>query len=100
MLRHVILWKIKEEKSEAEKKEIREGVKKGLEGLADKIPGLVEIKVHTEGLSTSNADLMLDSLFESEEALEVYAKHPEHVAVANNNVRPYMEVRMCMDYIV
>lgn len=96
----MILWKIKEEKSEAEKKEIREGVKKGLEGLADKIPGLVEIKVHTEGLSTSNADLMLDSLFESEEALEVYAKHPEHVAVANNNVRPYMEVRMCMDYIV
>lgn len=94
----MILWKIKEEVSQEEKEQIKEGIKIGLEGLKDKVPGIVEIKVNTKGLASSNADVMLDSTFESEEALKNYAVHPEHVKVADNNVRPYMEVRMCMDY--
>ncbi|MBQ3544264.1 MAG: Dabb family protein [Lachnospiraceae bacterium] len=100
MIKHVILWKIKEEISLEEKEQIKEGIKLGLEGLIDKVPGIVEIKVNTKGLPSSNADVMLDSTFESEEALKNYATHPEHVKVADNNVRPYMEVRMCMDYEV
>ena len=36
-------------------------------------------------LASSNADVMLDSVFESEEALKAYAVHPEHVAVADEN---------------
>lgn len=98
MVRHIILWKIKEEKTAEEKKMIKEGVKAGLEGLVGKIPGLIEIKVQTESLASSNADLMLDSTFEDEEALKNYATHPAHVAVADNKVRPFMEVRMCLDY--
>lgn len=100
MIKHVILWKIKEEISLEEKEQIKEGIKEGLEGLKDKVPGIVEIKVNTKGLPSSNADVMLDSTFESEEALKNYAVHPEHVKVADNNVRPYMEVRMCLDYEV
>lgn len=98
MIKHVILWKIKEEIKAEEKEQIKAGIKVGLEGLKDKVPGIVEIKVNTKGLASSNADVMLDSTFESEEALKNYAVHPEHVKVADNNVRPYMEVRMCMDY--
>lgn len=98
MVKHVILWKINEEKSVEEKAEIKKGVKTGLEGLKGKIPGMLDIHVVTEGLATSNADIMLDSSFESEEALKGYAVHPEHVKVADNNVRPFMAVRMCMDY--
>lgn len=98
MVKHVILWKINEEKSAEEKAEIKKGVKTGLEGLKGKIPGMLDIHVITEGLATSNADIMLDSSFESEEALKGYAVHPEHVKVADNNVRPFMAVRMCMDY--
>lgn len=100
MIKHVILWKIKEEISLEEKEQIKEGIKEELEGLKDKVPGIVEIKVNTKGLPSSNADVMLDSTFESEEALKNYAVHPEHVKVADNNVRPYMEVRMCLDYEV
>lgn len=98
MVKHVILWKIKEDKTEEEKKVIRQNVKEGLEGLKGQIPGLVEISVQTESLASSTADLMLDSLFESEEALKGYAVHPAHVAVADSAVRPNMEVRMCLDY--
>lgn len=98
MVRHIILWKIKEEKTEEEKKIIKEEIKAGLEGLAGQIPGLVEIKVQTESLPSSNADLMLDSTFEDEAALKNYATHPAHVDVADNKVRPFMEVRMCLDF--
>ncbi len=98
MVKHIILWKIKEDKTEEEKEQIRAGVKAGLEGLKGKIPGLIDIKVQTERLSSSNADVMLDSTFEDEASLKGYAVHKDHVKVADNNVRPYMEVRMCIDY--
>lgn len=100
MVKHVILWQLKDEFSEQEKKEIKAGIKKGLEDLAGKIPGLVSIEVNTEGLASSNADLMLDSLFEDEASLKGYATHPEHVAVADGKVRPYTKTRMCLDYEV
>ena len=100
MVKHVILWTLKAEYSDAEKAEIKKGIKEGLEGLMGQIPGLIEIKVYTEGLPTSNADVMLDSAFESAEALAVYAKHPDHVAVADGKVRPYTATRSCLDFTI
>lgn len=100
MVKHVILWTLKEEYSEAEKLEIKKGIKEGLEGLQGKIPGLIDIKVNIEGLASSNADLMLDSSFEDEASLKGYAVHPEHVAVADGKVRPYTASRTCLDYEV
>lgn len=99
MVKHVILWTLKEY-SEGEKAEIKKGIKEGLEGLMGKIPGLIEIKVYTEGLPTSNADVMLDSTFESAEALATYAKHPDHVAVADGKVRPFTATRSCLDFTI
>ena len=98
MVKHVILWTLKERCFGANLEQIKAGIKDGLEGLKGEIPGLVDIKVITEGLSTSNADIMLDSTFESEEALKNYAVHPKHVAVANEMVRPFTESRTCMDF--
>ena len=83
MVKHVILWTLKDEYSDAQKAEIKAGIKEGLEGLKGQIPGLAEIKVNTEPLASSNCDLMLDSLFEDEAALKTYATHPAHVAVAD-----------------
>ena len=100
MVKHIILWQLKDELSDAEKVEIKAGIKAGLEGLTGQIPGLVEIKVHTNGLPSSNADLMLDTTFESAEALKGYSVHPAHVAVADGKVRPYTKARFCLDYEV
>lgn len=100
MVRHVILWTLKDDFSGAQMDEIKAGIKSGLEGLKGQIPGLVEIKVITEGLSSSNVDVMLDSLFENEEALKGYSVHPAHVDVANNRVRPFTATRNCIDYEV
>lgn len=98
MVRHIILWTLKDELSAEEKAEAKKNIKAGLEGLKGKVPGIIEIKVHTEGLPSSNADLMLDSSFESEDALKGYAVHPEHVSVAENIVRPFSKTRTCLDF--
>ncbi|SEK20163.1 MULTISPECIES: Dabb family protein [Pseudobutyrivibrio] len=98
MVKHIILWTLKDELSAEEKEQVKLGIKEGLEGLAGKIPGMIDIKVNINGLASSNADLMLDSTFESEEALKGYAVHPEHVAVADGKVRPYTKIRSCLDF--
>ena len=98
MVKHIILWKLKGELSSEEKVAVLKNMKEQLESLAEKIPGLTEIIVRTEPLASSNAEVMLDSTLESEEALKGYQTHPEHVKVADTYVRPYTEVRMCMDY--
>ena len=99
MVKHVILWTLKDMSAE-ETLRVKQGIKEGLEGLMGKIPGLLEIKVQTEGLASSNADVMLDSTFETEESLKNYAVHPEHVAVADGRVRPFTATRSCMDFEV
>ena len=100
MVKHIILWQLKDELSIEEKKEIRAGIKAGLEGLKGQIPGLVEIKVQTEYLASSNVDVMVDSTFEDEASLKGYAVHPAHVEVADTKVRPYTKSRACMDFEV
>ncbi len=98
MIKHVILWNINEKYSSEEKENIKQNIKKHLEGLKGKIPGMTDISVNIKGLSSSTADLMLDSSFESEEALKGYAKNPLHVAVADTYVRPYTVERKCLDF--
>lgn len=98
MVKHIILWQLKEEYNLQEKEEIKAGIKAGLESLQGKVPGLVDIHVQMSGLASSNADVMLDSTFEDEAALNNYAVHPAHVEVADTMVRPYTASRTCMDF--
>ena len=100
MVKHVILWQLKDELSAEEKAAVKAGIKEGLESLSGKIPGLVDIHVNIDALPSSNADLMLDTTFESAEALKGYSTHPAHVAVASSKVRPYYKNRVCLDYEV
>ena len=100
MVRHVIVWTLKDEYSDSKKAEIKAGIKAGLEGLLGKIPGLIDIKVYTDGLASSSGDAMLDSLFESEGALKDYSSNPAHVEIASTKVRPYVKVRSSFDCIV
>lgn len=98
MVKHIILWKLKDEFSAAEKETIKAGIKAGLEGLKGIIPGLEQIEVKTSGLPSSNADVMLDSTFADEAALKNYAVHPAHVEVADTKVRPFTAQRLCLDF--
>ena len=98
MVKHIILWTLNPELNENEKAKVKEHIKLALEGLVGKINGLKEVKVIINPLESSNAELMLDSTFETEDALKAYQTHPLHVAVANKYVRPFTANRSCMDY--
>ena len=98
MVKHIILWQLKDELTGTEKEAVKAGIKEGLEGLSGQIPGLLDIKVQTECLASSNVDVMLDSTFVDEQALKTYASHPAHVKVADNQVRPFTKTRACMDF--
>ena len=100
MVKHVILWTLKDSYSDKEKDDIKKGIKEGLESLQGKIPGLIDIKVNTERIDGSNADLMLDTSFTDEASLKGYAVNPLHVAVADTKVRPFTAVRTCLNYII
>lgn len=100
MVRHVIIWNMKETLSDEECRKAKNDIKEALEALKGVIPGLLEINVATDPLDTSNADLLLDSLFEDKDALAVYADHPAHVKVKDELVVPNVRSRVCMDYEV
>ena len=100
MGRHVILGNMKETLADEERRKVKNDIKEALEALKGVIPGLLEINVATDPLDTSNADLLLDSLFEDKDALAVYADHPAHVKVKDELVVPNVRSRVCMDYEV
>ena len=98
MLKHMIIWKMKEEL--AEKRETAAKIKQALEGLVGKIDGLVEMHILTECYDTSAGDLMMDSTFTDRAALAAYQKHPLHVEIATELVRPVITERLSFDYQV
>lgn len=95
MVKHIILWQIKDD---ADKCEVKKNAKQALEALQGKIDGLISIKVNINGLASSNADMMLDTSFTDEAALKAYSVHPEHVKAADTFVRPFTKLRVCLDY--
>ena len=100
MVKHIILWQLRDELSDVEKATVKKEIKEGLEGLVGKVPGLIDVHVQTTHLYSSNCDLMLNCTLRDEAALKGYAVHPDHLAVANGKVRPYTKSRMCIDYTV
>lgn len=97
MVRHIVLWKLTDTLDAQEKATVIQSIQKGLEGLLGTIPGLTAIRVLTDALPGATADLMLETSFESEEALRAYSVHPAHLAVALANVRPYIQSRLSFD---
>lgn len=97
MVKHIIIWNFKEDMPAAERAAAAEKIKSGLEGLIEKIDGLVEISVKTMPLKSSNGDLMLDSSFVDEDALIDYQQNPEHLKVAQF-VRSVVGSRKCFDF--
>lgn len=93
-MRHVIIWKLKDGLDDLTA--VKAGIKEGLEGLVGQVPGLLRVKVYTDGADPLM--VMLDSYLIDAAALKAYATHPAHVAVANAKVRPYTAARHCLDF--
>ena len=97
MVRHIILWKLKESMTDEEKTAARAEAKRRLEALNGQIEGLISLTVITDRLPSSNADMMLDSSFTDAEALAGYQVNPKHLEAAGY-VRSVVESRLCLDF--
>ncbi|MBQ7536193.1 MAG: Dabb family protein [Stomatobaculum sp.] len=98
MIKHINLWKFKEDLSEEEKASVRLGMKEAFESLPGRISGMTSCVIRTEFGPASNADCMMECTFENMEALEAYRKNPLHTEIAVIKVRPYTIDRLGVDF--
>ena len=82
MVKHIVLWKLKENVDGKPKKELAAELKAALEGLKGKIPAIQSLEV---GLNYNPADTASDislyTEFKTQADLDIYQKHPEHMKV-------------------
>lgn len=79
MIKHIVLWRLKDEAEGASKAENARQIKEMLEALGAAIPEIEHIEVGLNILdSPAASDVALYSEFASPEALDIYQKHPEH----------------------
>lgn len=98
MVRHIVAWNFRDEFSDNENEEYAQEIKKELENLKNLIDGIVSIEVLYKPMFSSEADIMLDSVFVDEDAYKTYQTHPEHVRVGTYVVRPRTCNRKCFDF--
>ncbi len=98
MIKHIVMWKLKDHAEGADKATNMRRVKEKLEACRALVPGILtfEVALATPGLEATY-DVVLYSEFASKAALDAYQSHPEHVAI-----KPFMSAvrseRQCMDY--
>jgi hypothetical protein len=82
MIKHIVMWKIKDFAEGASKQENLLRVKAMLEDMRGKIPGMLALEVGLNFETSDTAsDISLYTEFESREALDAYQIHPEHMKV-------------------
>ena len=94
MIKHIVIYTLKEGVNKPEAIEIIRSV---LEPLVGKIPGLLHLEIRAA--YQGGMDYALYSEFESKEALAVYAAHPLHQE-AKTHFWNFLDTRVCADYEV
>ncbi len=96
MIKHIVLFKFKEENKEVFMKQ----AKQELEDLVDTIDELKGMEIGINYLGDDKMpDLSLTSTFDNKEGLKVYATHPAHLKVVQL-IKPMAIGRWVVDYEV
>lgn len=98
MIKHIVMWKLKDYAKGAQKEENALKIKSDLEALKQKIEQIGEIEVGINIVDSEAAyDVVLYSVFANENKLEEYRVHPEHVKVADY-IGKVVDKRVVVDY--
>jgi heme-degrading monooxygenase HmoA len=98
MLKHIVMWKLKDHAEGADKATNAARLKQLLDGCSNLVPGIAEFEVAVAqpGLEATY-DVVLYSVFADRESLAAYQEHPDHVALKPFIGSVRLE-RQCMDY--
>lgn len=81
MIKHVVMWTVKED---VDKKSVTQEIKKRLESLTGKIEGMTSLEVGiNEKPGPESFDVCLTTTHVSWDALQLYQDHPLHREVAS-----------------
>ena len=97
MVKHIVLFKLKEELSQAEKQAVMNRFKAAIEALPARIPFIRHIFVGFNMNPDEQWDMCLDSAFDTLEDVRAYSTHPDHLA-ASALLKDYKQDRACTDY--
>lgn len=82
MIKHIVLWKLKETAEGCSAAENALEIKRRLEALNGLIPGMFRLEVGMDfSREDASSDVVLYSEFASRAALDVYQNHPLHEEV-------------------
>lgn len=100
MIKHIVMWKLKDEAEGADRATNAAEMKRRLDACANIVPGIItfEVTLAQPGLEATY-DVVLYSEFENKAALDAYAAHPTHKALVPF-IGAIREGRQCMDYEV
>lgn len=95
MVEHIVLFKWKDT---ATPKQIK-AVMEGLNGLKDKIPGIVDLSCGKNFTDRGQGfEYGLVVRFRDRAALEAYQPHPEHQKIVQNLIQPILAGILAVDY--
>lgn len=95
MVKHIVMFKLNG--TPEERLRVAREFKAALEALPEKIGVLRSIEVGINENPAESWDVVLTAVVDKMEDVEVYAKHPDHVAAAAI-VGPWKADRACVDY--
>ena len=100
MIRHIVMWTLREQAEGADKASNLRQAKALLLSCAQVVPGIhtFEVATATPGMDCTH-DLVLHMLVDDAQVLAAYQNHPDHLAI-----KPFMksvvQERHCMDFKV
>jgi hypothetical protein len=98
MVKHIVVWRLRESALGRSKDENALLIKERLEALQGVVPGLLRAEVGIDFARGGQSwDVVLSAEFDSRDSLRLYANHPAHVA-AVSFIRDVREDRCVVDY--
>lgn len=97
MVRHIVLFRLKEGLPAETRAAAMNGFKRGIESLEGRIPEIRAVEVGFNANPDERWDICLLGDFDSMADVRAYAADARHRAVAEA-LKPYVESRSCVDY--
>lgn len=97
MVKHIVTFKLTG--TGAERRQVAENFKAALEALPAQIDVLRSIEVGINENPAESWDVVLTAVVDTMAGVEVYAKHPAHVAAAGL-LAGHKADRACVDYVI